>query len=41
MFTLMIALAVLSVLYGFVWHDEPPREPAAARTADRTHQPHG
>jgi len=26
MFTMMVALAVLALLYGLAWHDQPPRE---------------
>jgi hypothetical protein len=27
----MIAVALLSVLYGLAWHNQPAREPAAER----------
>jgi len=34
MFTLTIALAVLSLLYGLAWHNEPARQPVLERRAD-------
>ena len=33
MFTLLITVVVLSVLYGLAWHNEPARKPAG-----RSHQ---
>jgi hypothetical protein len=34
MFTLAITVAVLSVLYGLAWHNEPARQPDLVRRAN-------
>ena len=39
MFTTIITFAVLSVLYGLAWHNEPPRQHAPV-PPNRTHEPH-
>jgi anti-sigma-K factor RskA len=40
MFTLTIAVAVLSVLYGLAWHSEPARQPVVVRLADEKKEFH-
>jgi len=40
MFILTIATAVLSVLYGLAWHNEPAREPVQVRRTNRNQEPH-
>jgi hypothetical protein len=40
MFTSIIVLTVLSVLYGLAWHNEPPRQHVAVRHPHRPQEPH-
>jgi hypothetical protein len=40
MFTSIIIFALLSVLYGLAWHNEPPRQHTVVPHPNRTHEPH-
>ena len=35
MFTVAIITAVLAVLYGLIWHDQPAKQPDTMRLLDR------
>jgi hypothetical protein len=36
----MISIAVLAVLYGLAWHNQPAREPVLAPRIDRKPESH-
>jgi len=40
MFLLTITAALLSVLYGLAWHNQPARQRIVVRTANRKHEHH-
>jgi len=35
MFAFLVTTVVLTLLYGLVWHDQPPRQPERVRSSDR------
>ena len=41
MFTLLISIAVIAALYGFVWHNKPAREREVHPREDPKHKPGG
>jgi hypothetical protein len=40
MFTSIVIFALMSVLYGLAWHDEPPRQHSAVARPNRPQEPH-
>jgi len=40
MFALITTVALLSVLYGLAWHNEPARQPVIVRRPNRKQEAH-